>query len=376
MKNLIKIIRIFSGLVFMLSGFVKGVDPLGTAYRFEDYFIVYHLPWLMPLALTVSVTLCTVEFVLGAMLFFNLRTRFTAWVLLLMMSFFTVLTFYDALTNLVPDCGCFGDALKLTNWQTFYKNVLLIIFAVLIFAYRRRQDSSLPVKRQWNLTIVISIIFIYFSVYCYQHLPVIDFTEWKQGNKLFVENPLPQKFFLTYRNKKTGEQKEYRSPDYPYTDSLWMAQWKFVSQRVEDPNVYFGRNLQISDSAGVNLTDQYIRDPGFVFLMTSSDLRKAHEHSLVAMNRFAEQVKAGGGSFIFLVSNTPDEVNQLRQKIRLTYPVYYADDIVLKTMVRSNPGLMLLHHGVIVKKWHYRDFPDYEKIAVRYFVKHKKLNQS
>lgn len=244
-----------------------------------------------------------------------------------------------------------------------------MIFAGLIFAYRRRQDSSLPVRRQWNLTIVISALFIYFSVYCFMHLPLIDFTEWKQGNRLFVEHPLPQKYFLTYRNKKTGEQKEFLSPNYPYSDTVWMTKWEFVAQRVDDPNVYYGRNLQISDSAGVNLTDQFIRNTGYVFLMTSSDLRDADKHALVAMNRFAEQVKADGGSFIMLVSNTPAEVNQLAKQIHLTYPVYFADDIVLKTMVRSNPGLMLLHNGVIVKKWHYRDFPDYGKIAVRYFGK-------
>ena len=165
MKNLIKVIRILTGLVFMFSGFVKGVDPLGTAYRFEDYFIVYHIAWLIPLALTFSVAMCTVEFVTGAMLVFNLCTKFTAWVLLIMMSFFTVVTFYDALTSLVPDCGCFGDAIKLTNWQTFYKNIVLILFAVLIFVNRKKQDSSLPAKRQWNLTIVISAVFIFFSVY-------------------------------------------------------------------------------------------------------------------------------------------------------------------------------------------------------------------
>ena len=371
MKNLVKIIRILTGLVFMLSGFVKGVDPIGTAYKFEDYFMAYHIPWLMPLALTLSITICTIEFVLGAMLVFNLKTRFTAWTLLMLMSFFTVLTFYDALTSLVSDCGCFGNAIKLTNWQTFYKNVILIVFAALIFAYRRKQDSSLPGKRQWNLSIVISIVFIYFSVYSYMHLPLIDFTEWKKGNKLFVQNPIPQKYFLTYRNNKTNEQKEYLSPNYPYSDSAWMSHWEFVSQRVDDPNVYFGRDLQISDSTGTNLTDQIIRDPDYVFIMTAHNIRKAHQHSLAVMNRFAEQVVDGGGSFVLLVGNTPEEVNQNAKQIHITYPIYYADDIVLKTMVRSNPGLMLLRNGVIINKWHYRDFPDYAKIAKRYFALQK-----
>ena len=375
MKNSVKILRIITGLVFMFSGFVKGVDPLGTAYRFEDYFIVYHIAWLIPLALTFSIAMCTLEFVLGAMLVFNLRARFSAWVLLGMMTFFTVVTFIDALENLVPDCGCFGDALKLTNWQTFYKNVVLIVFAGIIFAYRRKQDSALPAKRQWNLSFVVAVVFVFFSVYCYMHLPVIDFTEWKQGNKLFIENPLPQKFFLTYKNKKTGEQKEFLSPNYPYSDSVWMAQWEFVAQRLDDPNVYIGRNLQISDSAGANFTDQFLRNPGYVFLLTSSDIKKANPRALVVMNRFAEQVAEGGNAFAFLVSNTAEDVNQFTKQVHLTYPVYFADDIVLKTMVRSNPGLMLLHNGVIVKKWHYRDFPAYEKIPARFFPKQKIQNQ-
>jgi hypothetical protein len=352
----------------MFSGFVKGIDPLGFTYRLEDYFIVYNLTWLTPLALTLTIALCTLEFVLGVMLLMRLRMRITAALVLLMMVFFTVLTFFDALSNLVPDCGCFGDALKLTNWQTFYKNIVLIVFAGFIFFNRRSQDLSLPPKRQWSYSFLASVAFIYLSVYCYMHLPIIDFTEWKTGHKLFAENPLPQKYYLKYKNKKTGEQKEYISPNYPYSDSVWMAQWEFVSQRVEDPNFYYGRNLQITDSAGVDLTAQYIRNPGYVFLMTSVDMKSAAKSKLAGMNGFAEQVVKSGGSFVLLVANTPVEAKQLARDAGLIYPVCFADDIVLKTMVRSNPGLMLLHNGVIVKKWHFNDFPDFETVSSRYLV--------
>ncbi|MEI6750228.1 MAG: MauE/DoxX family redox-associated membrane protein, partial [Bacteroidota bacterium] len=174
MRTFVNIIRSITGLVFMFSGFVKGIDPMGFAYRLEDYYNVYHISWLMRLALTFSIALCTVEFVLGVMLLFKLRIRITAVLVLLMMLFFTLLTFYDALTNLVPDCGCFGDAIKLSNWQTFYKNIVLIIFAFIVFIYRRKQDTALPAKRQWSYAIIASVAFIYFSVYCYMHLPLID----------------------------------------------------------------------------------------------------------------------------------------------------------------------------------------------------------
>jgi uncharacterized membrane protein YphA (DoxX/SURF4 family) len=375
MRNIVNIIRTITGLLFMFSGFVKGIDPMGFAYRLEDYFIVYHITWLIPLALTFTITLCTIEFVLGVMLLLKLRMQITSVLALLMMVFFTLLTFNDALTNLVPDCGCFGDAIKLTNWQTFYKNIVLIIFALFIFVNRKKQDTSLPPKRQWSYAFMASVVFVYFSVYCYMHLPLIDFTEWKPGHKLFAENPLPQKFFLTYQNKKTGEKKEYLSPNYPYADSVWMAQWEFVSQRIEDPNVYYGRNLQITDSAGADFTAQFIRDPGYVFLMTSKDLRSAAKSKLAGMNGFAEQVVKSGGTFILLVSNPPSEAMQIVKREGLIYPVYFADDIELKTMVRSNPGLMLLHNGVVVKKWHYNDFPDFEAVAVRYLNHSNKVGQ-
>jgi hypothetical protein len=350
----------------MFSGFVKGIDPLGFTYRLEDYFVVYNITWLMPLALYMTIALCTLEFVLGVMLLFKFHMRITGVLVLIMMAFFTALTFYDALTNLVADCGCFGDAIKLTNWQTFYKNVVLIIFAGFLFIHRKDQDSSLPPKRQWSYSFLASVIFVYLSVYCYRHLPVIDFTEWKAGNKLYIDNPLPQKFYLTYRNKKTGEKKEYLSPNYPYSDSVWMAQWEFVSQRVEDPNIYYGRSLQITDSAGVDFTSQFIRYPDYIFMLTSKDITTAEKSKLAGMNGFADEVLKSGNTFIFLVGNIPAEAMQYKRKAGISYPVYFADDIVLKTMVRSNPGLILLHNGVVVKKWHYNDFPDFKTVALKY----------
>ena len=267
MKILANSSRIVAGVVFIFSGFVKGVDPLGFSYKLEDYFLAFHWPVFVPFDLFFSILLCTLEFSIGVMLLFNLKMKITSWLLLLIMSFFTLLTLNDAINNPVPDCGCFGDALKLTNWQTFYKNIFLIILALVVFIYRKRYKPFVLDRMQWIIIGVFAILFAGFSYYGYAHLPVIDFTEWKKGHKLYTENPQPIRFYLTYRNLKSGENKEYLSPNYHYTDSVWMKNWVFVSQRAEDTNVYYGKSLVITDSSGTDRTVEIIRNPGYQLIV-------------------------------------------------------------------------------------------------------------
>ena len=263
MKKLATFSRILIGLVFIFSGFVKGVDPLGFAYKLEDYFIAFNWSFFIPLALFFSILLVTVEFTTGVMVLFNLRIKVSSWLLVAMMVFFTGLTLNDAIYSPVPDCGCFGEAIKLTNWQTFYKNLVLLPLGVIVFVNRNKFKPLLGTGKQWLATGLVVAVFAGFSFFCYSHLPVVDFTEWKIGHKLYPENPKPVKYFLTYKNKLTGETKEYLSPNYPYSDSLWMAKWEFLSQRVEDPNVYYGKSLIITDTAGNNLTESIVRNPGY-----------------------------------------------------------------------------------------------------------------
>ncbi len=360
MKWIANFSRVFTGLVFMFSGFVKGVDPLGFAYKLEDYFIAFNFPAFIPAALFLSILLCTIEFSAGVMLLFNLRIKFAAWLVLLMMAFFTLLTFNDALYSPVPDCGCFGDAIKLTNWQTFYKNLVLLPLAVVIFAYRNRFKPFTSARKQWIFAALFSGLFFGFSYWCYSHLPVIDFTEWKTGHKLYPDNPQPVKYFLTYKNKATGEQQEYLSPNYPYSDSLWMAQWEFVSQRVEDPNNYYGKSLIISDTAGNNLTESIIRNPGFQLIVNAYSLSTTDKQAFAHLNEFCAKAYADDIPTAVLVTAEPREVAEFVSANNLQLDFYLADDIVLKTIVRSNPGLLLMKDGVILKKWHHNDFPDYE----------------
>jgi hypothetical protein len=195
---------------------------------------------------------------------------------------------------------------------------------------------------------------------CYSHLPVIDFTEWKTGHKLYPENPQPVKYYLTYKNKKSGEEKEYLSPNYPFNDSTWMAQWEFVSQRVEDPNTYYGKSLIITDTTGNNVTENIIRNPEYQLIVNSYDLSKADVKAFMKLNNFCAKAFADKIGTAVLVSSEPSEIARFARVNKLNLDFYIADDIVLKSIVRSNPGLLLMKDGVILKKWHHNDFPDYE----------------
>ncbi len=351
--------RILVGLVFVFSGFVKGVDPLGFTYRLEDYFIAFNWDFFIPFALFFTILLCTIEFAVGVMLVLNLKMKVTAWLLLLMMVFFTCLTLNDAINNPVPDCGCFGDAIKLTNWQTFYKNLILLPLAIFIFLFRKKFKPYTSEGKQWVMAVFFAALFAGFSYWCYSHLPVIDFTEWKVGHKLYPENPKPVKYFLAYKNKKSGETKEYLSPNYPYNDSIWMSEWEFVSQRVEDPNEYYGKSLIIFDTTGNNLTSSIIRNPDYQLIVNSYDLTKANREAFGKLNDFCAKAYNDNVPAAVLVSAQPSDIKKFVDENKLRLDFYTTDDIALKTIVRSNPGLLLMKNGVIIKKWHYNDIPDY-----------------
>jgi len=359
--------RILIGLVFIFSGFVKGIDPLGTAYRIEDYFIAYGTEWAMPLALFLSVSLSAFEFLLGIILVLNVRIRFFSWFLFLLMIFFTFLTLYDAVYEPVPDCGCFGDAITLSNWNTFYKNIILIIFVSIIHVNRKQFRSPFTGKVQNAFAIGFAALFISFSMYNCMHLPIMDFREWKTGNDMVPDELGEAKIYLTYRNISSGETKEYLSPDYPWEDSMWMATWEFVDQRIDESEMIRAHELLIEDLEGLEYTDDFISNPGYQLLIIAYDLNKTDQESFHEIENLFSLADEDGISLIILTSSLPEDVSEFSKFLDPNLEFYYADDIVLKTMVRSNPGLMLMEDGVVLGKWHYNDFPSYEDLKEDYF---------
>jgi uncharacterized membrane protein YphA (DoxX/SURF4 family) len=361
----IAISRIVLGLLFIYSGFVKGVDPVGTEYRIIDYFIAFGTEWAIPLALPLSVILNSVEFVLGILLLFNVAISITSWLVVLMMAFFTVVTFNDALYNPVPDCGCFGDALVISNWQTLYKNLVINSLLLIVFFSRKRTGGWFNQTGERSITIVSIVVFIVFQVYNIRHLPVIDFRDWKVGNEMVNDNPLPLKYYLTYRNINTGEEREYLSPDYPYNDSVWMSQWEFVRQRIVDPNPEL-HDLRIEDSDGNDYTDQVIGNPGFQFILVAHEVSKSNRKNMDQIREIVAGADISDISFVIITSSLPEEVESFTQTQLIDVPFYFGDDITMMAMIRSNPGLILLENGVVRAKWHYNDFPEYNAIKQQF----------
>jgi hypothetical protein len=366
MKVFRTICRILIGIVFVFSGFVKGVDPMGTVFRMNDYFIAFGIPWASHFSIPLTIFLCTLEFVTGFVLLFNLWIKRFSLILLPLMIYFTVLTFFDATFNIVPDCGCFGDALKLTNIQTFLKNIALMVFVIPIFMQRKKFKSVLPGWGQGILILLVSALFAGTSIYSYRHLPLIDFMSWKVGNQVNKVNTVTMKFYVTYKNKKTGEEKEFLTPNYPWNDSVWMSEWVFKSQRADDPNRGQAISLRIEDERGVDNTSLILDNPDLQFLFVAYDLLETNTE---AFNKILPSYKKAindGYSFICLTNAIPSDVKKFRIANGTAFDYYLADDVVLKTMIRSNPGLILLKGGKVLAKWHYNDFPSYEEVIKKF----------
>ena len=363
MKNLRTFSRILVGLVLIFSGFVKGVDPLGTAYKITDYFEAYHMIWASPLSLYLSILLCTFEFVLAVLLVINVKMKQVAWLVLLLMSFFTAVTFYDALYSPVPDCGCFGDAIVLTNWETFYKNLVLMVFVLIVFLGRNKIKAYFTTIKEFSIIGIVSLLFIWFSVYNYRNLPLINFRPWKVGNKMMSDNPQPSKFYLVYKNKQSGETKEYLSNELPWQDTVWVANWEYVSTREDNPNKSLLGAFAISDSVGTDMTEHFVRNPEFQFFIASYNIKEANKEAFEKLNPFIEKANSKGISIIILTGSSSEEIAEFKKLFpKMNYEIFTSDDIALKAMIRSNPGLVLLKKAVVLGQWHWRNIPDFDEV--------------
>lgn len=365
MKVIRNLFRILVGIVFIFSGFVKGIDPLGTVYRMQDYFLAFGTTWANESALPLTIFLCTLEFTLGISLLFNLWIRISAWILLPMMTYFTILTFFDAFYSLVPDCGCFGDAIKMTNTETFVKNLVLMGLGIPIFIWRKRFKGALKLSGEIISLGLASVVFTGLSIYCLWHLPLIDFRGWHNGAQINNQSDQRVDFYVTYKNRHTGESREFLAPDYPWNDSTWLADWIFVSQRVEDTG-NDQLTLMIEDTLGNDLTRQFLDFSGYHFFVVAYRLEEANRNAMVRLQAIYTAAASSGYPFIALTASPPGEMAAFREQTGVGYGFYNADDVVLKSMIRSNPGLILLNDGRVVMKWHYNDIPEWEEVRKKF----------
>ena len=361
-KTVLSISRILLGILFIYSGFVKGVDPLGTQFKIEDYFYAYHMEWAVPLALVLSVILNALEFSIGALLILRIKTKWVVIVAFLTMIAFTITTLFDALYSPVPDCGCFGDALIITNWQTFYKN--LVINAFILIVIIRRSDFKEYTSKfvEYSGLAAVLLGFGMFEVYNINNLPVVDFRPWKLNNRLVPEHPKPVKYYLTYKNTKTGEEREYLSKELPWQDSLFMAEWKWASSREIDPNIAEMNTFPMLDNEGNDVSKALVSDTNYTFLFVIYNIDKVPLNTIKIINKFYVDATSKAYNTVLLNSDLPTEFKEFQEKNNLVdIPVFNSDDTALKAAVRSNPGLIVVRSGRVIAKYHHSDFPTFDE---------------
>ncbi len=369
LKLLVWIARIVLGGVFIFSGFVKAIDPLGSAYKFQDYFMAFNLDWLMFSALPSALLLSTLEFVIGIGILLGLKMRLSAWGGLLFMAVFTPLTLYIAITDPVPDCGCFGDAIIISNWATFNKNVFLLAAAIIVFVFRNKISPLLSKKADGWLLLLFTIGILWLSVHCLRNLPIIDFRPWKTGNDI-TELVMPTEeiadTYLIFENTETGEIREYPADDYPWDDPEWAAVWEYKDRRDEVIQPYQEAKIEdfyIEDEFGDDLTGFYMTKPGYLFMVVAPDLHRSNTRAFEErVTPLAKEAEAMGYPLIVLTGSTQRTVDEFRHSYQTPYPFYLSDEIELKTIIRSNPGLVLMKEGVVKGKWAHRNIPALEEI--------------
>jgi uncharacterized membrane protein YphA (DoxX/SURF4 family) len=271
------IARVFVGIVFLFSSFVKGVDPLGTSYKITEYltawsFFGMSFEWLVPMATVMAMGLIVAEFTVGVMLIFGCFRKFSAWLLALMMLFFTCTTLIDAITNQVTDCGCFGDAVKLTNWQTFWKNIVLDVPTVWILLTCNLRNKK-RFERDFLITVFAAILMVIFGLYNINNEPCIDFRSWKVGNQMVdTDESLQVQSYVTYRNKQTGETKEFKSEelvammadtDYRIVGKgeLYLQNFLFVFFRL------LGLYVEVERATSDGRTDMVVQTSDYVYIL-------------------------------------------------------------------------------------------------------------
>lgn len=355
--------RFLLGAVFVFSGFVKAVDPMGTFYKFQDYLRAFDLGLWMPhwLLLLGAMALAWVEFCVGVFLCVGMRRQASALIALLLMLVMTPLTLYLAIANPVSDCGCFGDAVVLTNWETFAKNVVLLVAAVSVAWGWKRMVRFVTVHLEWMISMYTMLFIVVLSFYCLRNLPILDFRPFKIGVNIPEAMAIPEGAKQTevetyFTMEKDGKQQDFTAEDFP--DSTWT----FVKARtvvVEQGYVPPITDFYLEDmETGEEMRDSILARPGYTFLLIAPRVESAGDGYIDLINEIYDYSVERGYAFYAVTASTGEAIEQWRDRTGAEYPFLRSEETVLKTMIRSNPGLMLLKQGTILNKWSDNRLPD------------------
>lgn len=354
----------FVGALFIFSGLIKLNDPIGTQIKLEEYFEVFaddfgsFFQSFVPFALEIGLILIILELALGVAVLIRYKFQYTTVVLLALMVFFTFLTFYSAYFNKVTDCGCFGDAIKLTPWQSFIKDVILMVFVLHLFWHRRRLADMLSHTAGTVVVAAVAAVSLFTGVYAIRHLPFIDFRAYKVGNNIPRQMQPAEQPRIEYVFDKGGEEVRSESflteaDGYTYKSSRVLNEDKIVAS-ITDYAVYNadGDDITLSTFEGAKL----------IFVIYNAS--KASPKNARALRDLINALEGKIEMMIFTASPSA-EIDAFRHQHQLAVPFYFADETVLKTIVRSNPGLTLWVDGTVKGKWHHNDVPDAQEVLRR-----------
>ncbi len=361
---LVNICRLLLAITFIFSGFVKAIDPLGSQYKIGDYLTALGMAGKIPewVQLILSISLSGAEFTLGILLLLAIRRRLVSKLAFVLMLGMTLITLWLTISNPIQDCGCFGDAIHLTNSQTFIKNLVLLVASIVVMRLPLYQVRFISKTNQWIATYFTMIFIVIVSLLSLYHLPLFDFRPYYIGQNILKGMQIPKgakqtKYKTTFICTKNGVQKEFNENNYPYNDSTWVfvdTKQEVIEKEYEPPI----HDFSITDEkTGEDLTEQILNKDGYTFLLVSPMLEVAQDRNFGDIEGIYEYAKENGYAFYGLTASTDKGIKHWRDITGAEYPFYVTDGTTLKTMIRSNPGLLLLYKGTIINKWNHNDIP-------------------
>jgi len=373
--------RIFVGLLFIFSGLIKANDPLGFSYKLVEYFEVFHITFLNFLALSMAIVLCSLEMLLGFALLIGVRSKQVAWGLLLLIIFFAFLTFYSAAFKVVQTCGCFGDAIVLTPWQSFSKDLVLLLLIIVLFKNKTKIHPLFSAKISDRLLIIAAILSLGVGIYTYNFLPVLDFLAYKVGANIPDEmktppGAMPDEYEQTYhlKNNKTGATKVMTDKEYIKTniwkDNNWVVVGNPETRLVKKGFTPKIQDLSIQDAQRNDYTKELLSSPYYSLFIIADDLNSTDTTAIDKLNALCINLTQNYNiRTILITSNSAPDAQAFAKHHHLVSELFYADGVPLKSMVRANPGIMLIKNGTIINKWHYHTVPTYDELVSQYLKK-------
>ncbi|TYA58202.1 BT_3928 family protein [Formosa maritima] len=361
MKYIVQLSRIVVGVLFIISGLIKLNDPLGFSYKLQEYFSadVLNITFLEPYALAISIFVVIFEVILGIFLLIGYKPKFTVWSLLGMIVFFTFLTFYSAYFEKVKDCGCFGDAIPLTPWESFYKDVILLVLILILFF---GVQHIKPIFSKLGLTVISLLSFIgclWFGYHVLMHLPSVDFRAYAVGNNIMEgmivpeDAPKPVQEF-TWTFKVNGEEKEFvTNGSYPEVDGEYVGVETKIIEEGYDPPV---KDFSI-ETMDEDFTEYYLNENNLIMIIMYN-LDTAEKDGVVKLKAFSDKAIENGYTVIGMTASGEDAKQYMKDQYKLNFDFFLCDEKALKTVVRASPGILKLKKGTVIQKVHWNDLED------------------